>query len=99
MTRGENCYISNYEGTNSYEDVPKMAWTVLYVVKCLDPEDETVTCGSPYNFAMLNSPEIGHIGKNAHMSQLVKPILMKPMVLEQGHMRLPQGKVSNTYEQ
>ena len=44
-----------------------------------DPEDEIVTCGSTYNFAMLNSPETGDLGENDHKSQLVKP-----MVLEQG---------------
>ena len=33
------------------------------MVNVLDLEDETVTCGSLYNFAMLNSPETGHLGK------------------------------------
>ena len=27
------------------------------MVKGLDPDDETGTCGSPYNFAILNSPK------------------------------------------
>ena len=33
------------------------------MVKFLDLENETVKCGSPYNFAMLNNPETGHLGK------------------------------------
>ena len=40
-----------------------MEWNVTSVVQVLDPEDETVTRGSPYNFTMLNSPETGHLGK------------------------------------
>ena len=36
---------------------------VIFVVEVLDPEDETVTHGNPYNFAMLNSLEIGHLRK------------------------------------
>ena len=33
------------------------------MVQVSEPEDETVTRGSPYNFAMLNSAKIGHLGK------------------------------------
>ena len=33
------------------------------MVQALDPEDEIVTRGSPYNFTMMKSPEIGHLGK------------------------------------
>ena len=53
-----------YKGPNEIsEDVPERAQTVLYVVEVSDPEAETVTRGSPYNFAMLNSPETCHLGK------------------------------------
>ena len=83
-----------YKGPNEiFEDVPDSAWTVISVVRISDPEDEIVTRGSPYNLAMLNSHEIGHIGKNAHKSPLVKP-----MVLERGQMRLPQYEISDTEE-
>ena len=40
-----------------------MEWNVLSMFKFSDPEDETVTCGSLYNFTMLNNPETGHLGK------------------------------------
>ena len=40
-----------------------MEWTVLSMVQISDPEDETVTRGIPYNFTVLNSPVIGHLGK------------------------------------
>ena len=64
MISRENCYISSYEGPNEIsEDVPERVRTLLFVVKVSDPEDEIVTRGSSYNFAMLNSPEIGHLGK------------------------------------
>ena len=64
MTPGENCYISGYKGPNEIsEDVTEMEHSLIFVVEFLDPEDETVTCGSPYNFAILNSPETGHLGK------------------------------------
>ena len=33
------------------------------MIRILEPEDETVTCGSPYNFIVLNSPVTGHLGK------------------------------------
>ena len=60
----ENCYISSYEGPNEIsQDVRKRARTVLAVVKISDPEDEPVTHGSSYKFALLNSPEIAHLGK------------------------------------
>ena len=53
-----------YEGTNEIsQDVPEITRTVLSVVEFLDPEDETVTGGSLYNFAILNSLETGHLGK------------------------------------
>ena len=60
----------------------------------LDPEDETVTHGNPYNFDMLNNEQSCNRSprENDHKSQLVRPILMKPMVLEHGHVRLPQYK-------
>ena len=35
----------------------------IYFVKVSDPEDDTVTRGSLYNFAMLNSPKTSHLGK------------------------------------
>ena len=63
-TPRENCYISGYEGPNEiYQDSEDRAWTLFFVVKFLDPDDETVTNGSPYKFSMLNSPEISHLGK------------------------------------
>ena len=40
-----------------------MAWIVLSVVQISYPEDETMTCGSSYNFDVLNSPVTGHFGK------------------------------------
>ena len=53
-----------YEGPNEIsQDVPERARTVLSVVKISDPEGEPVTCGIPYNFAVLNSLVIGHLGK------------------------------------
>ena len=69
------------------------------MVQILEPEDETVTRGSPYNFVVLNSPVTGHRGKKDHQSQLVKQILVKPMVLDQVHARLPQCAISNIEEQ
>ena len=40
-----------------------MEWDLNSMVKVSNPEGETMTCGSPYKFAMLNSPEISHLGK------------------------------------
>ena len=60
----ENCYISGYKGPNEIsQDVLDRAQTVLSVVKVSDLEGETVTCGSPYNFATLNNPETRNLGK------------------------------------
>ena len=59
------------------------------MVQILEPEDETVTRGKLYNFSILNSPVTGHLGKKDHKYKLVKQILMKTMVLDQGHTRLP----------
>ena len=36
---------------------------LISMVQVSDLEDEIVTHGSPYNFTMMNSPEIGHLGK------------------------------------
>ena len=53
-----------YKGPNEIlEDVPERARTVISVVRVSDSEDETVTRGSLYNFVVLNSPVIGHLGK------------------------------------
>ena len=35
----------------------------MSMVKVSDLDDIPLTRGSLYNFAMLNSPEIGHLGK------------------------------------
>ena len=51
-----------------------------------DPEDEIVTCGSLYNFTVLNNFVTGHLGK------------MKHVVLEQIYARLPYYEVSDTEE-
>ena len=81
-----------YKGPNEIlEDVPERVRTILFVVQISEPEDETVTRGSLYNFVVLNSPVTGYLGKMI-MSQLVKPILMKPVVLDQGHVSLSQRK-------
>ena len=64
-TPRDNRYISGYEGPNEiYQDVTDKSWTLIYVVKVSNPDDETGTRGSPYKFVMLNSPEIRHLGKN-----------------------------------
>ena len=54
----------DYKGPNGIpEDFIEMEWTLICVVQILDHEDETVTCGSPYNFVVLNSSVTGHLGK------------------------------------
>ena len=54
----------SYRGPNRIdEDVPERAQTLLSVVRISDSEDEPVTRGMPYNFAILNSPVTGHLGK------------------------------------
>ena len=64
MTPRENCYISGYEGPNEIlQDVLDRAWNLISVVKVLDLEGEKVSCVSPYNLAILNSPERSHLGK------------------------------------
>ena len=60
----ENLYISGYEGPNEIsEDFLDRAQTLIYVVKFLDSEGETLTRGNSHKFAMLNSPKICHLGK------------------------------------
>ena len=64
MTPRENFYISWYKGPNEiYQYVPDRSRILISMVKILDLEGGTVTCGSPYKFAMLNSPELSHRGK------------------------------------
>ena len=63
-TPGENCYISGYKGTNEISQYfLDREWILISLVNVSDPKDETGTRGSPYNFAMLNNPETGHLGK------------------------------------
>ena len=45
------------------QDVLERPWMLFYLVKVLDPINETMIRGRPYNFAMLNNPETGHLGK------------------------------------
>ena len=46
-----------------YEDFIEMAQNLSSMVQDSDSEDAPVTHGSPYNFAVLNSPVTGHRGK------------------------------------
>ena len=63
-TPRENFYILGYKGPNEiYEDVTEIVSTVIFLVLILDPEDQAVTCGNPYNFIVLNSLVTGHLGK------------------------------------
>ena len=63
-TPWENFDISGFKGPNEiYEDFLEREWNLISMVHVSDPEDETVTCGSPYNFTMLSSPKKGHLGK------------------------------------
>ena len=60
----KNLYILGYEGPNEiYQDVPGIPRNLISMEKFSNPEGEIVTCGSPYKFAMLNSPKTGHLGK------------------------------------
>ena len=64
MTPRENCYILGYTGPNGIrEDVPERAQTLISFFRRSDSEDEPVTRGRPYNFAVMNSPVTGHLGK------------------------------------
>ena len=57
-----------YEGPNEIlQDFLDREWTLISMVKISDPEDETVTRVSPYMFALLNSPEMSHLGEK-HIS-------------------------------
>ena len=64
MIPRENCYISGYEDPNEIlHDFLDREQTIIFVVKGSYLDDETGTRGSPYKFAMLNSPELSHRGK------------------------------------
>ena len=53
-----------YRGPNGImEDVIEIEWTLFSVVLILEPENEPVTRGIPYNFTVLNSPVTSHLGK------------------------------------
>ena len=53
-----------YRGPNGIpKDFPEWAQTVLSMVRSSDLEDETVTRGSIYNLAVLNSLVTGHLRK------------------------------------
>ena len=63
MTPRENCNILGCKYPNEIlEYFLDRAWNSIYAVNVLDPEGETVTRGSPYNFAMLNNLETSHLG-------------------------------------
>ena len=64
MTLGDNCCRVGYRGPNGIpKDVREKSQTVLSVVQILEPEDESVTRGMPYNFTVLNNLVTGHLGK------------------------------------
>ena len=77
----------------------KRAQTLISVVRLSDSEDEPVTRGISYKFVVLNSPVKLSPWEKDHKSQMVKPILMKPRVVDQGHANLLQYKFSDTVEQ
>ena len=56
--------ILRYRGPNRIsEDVTERKRTIIAMVGRSDSEDEPVTRGIPYNFAVLNSPVTGNLGK------------------------------------
>ena len=60
----ENCNILGYIGPNGiHKYVTEREQTLISVVLISDSEDEPVTRGMPYNFAVLKSPVTGHLGK------------------------------------
>ena len=64
MKPRENCNISFYKYPNEIsQDLSDRAWNVPSMVKFLDHKGETMTCGSPYNVAMLNTPKKHHLRK------------------------------------
>ena len=64
MTPGENYYILGYISPNGIpKDVPEISQTLISMIQIFDSEDELVTRGMSYNFAVLNSPVTGHLGK------------------------------------
>ena len=72
-----------YRGPNGIpKDVLERERNLILVVQISDSEGEPVTRGILYNFAVMNIPITGHLGKKDHKYQMVKPILMKPMVLD-----------------
>ena len=53
-----------YRGPNGIpKDFLERERNLILVVQILDSEDEPVTRGMLYNFAILNSPVTGHLGK------------------------------------
>ena len=53
-----------YRGPNGIpEAIIESARTLISVFRRSDSEYEPVTRGMPYNFAVLNSPVTGHLGK------------------------------------
>ena len=63
-THRENFYISGYEGPNEIlQNVLDREQALISVVRSSDLEDETVTRGILYKFAILKSPERHHLGK------------------------------------
>ena len=53
-----------YKGPNGIpKDFLEREQTIILVVQISDLEDEPVTRGIPYNFAVLNSPVTSHLGK------------------------------------
>ena len=53
-----------YRGPNGIpEDVLEIEQALISFIQILEPEDEPVTRGMPYNCTVLNSPVTGHLGK------------------------------------
>ena len=63
-TPRENCDILGYKAPNEIsQDFLDREQTLISLVKVSYPKGETLTRGSPYKFAMPNSPELSHRGK------------------------------------
>ena len=53
-----------YKGPNGIpEDIPEIPQHLISFIQILEPGDELVTRGMPYNCTVLNSPVTGHLGK------------------------------------
>ena len=75
------------------QKVAASAWNLVFGLSISEPKEETVTCGKPYKFALLNQSKIGSLWEIGHNFALKNQNQIRPVEFERRFRGLLQGLI------